>query len=585
MACSDPCFEIHLSISSSLRSTSKWQSPLFLFAFAAARGGARHRWSQYGTLAMNAPKCAFGLARIGTAAVRPYRPTTESCLKVSRRWRALQDQVPRRRLHESFRQRAQAAAAQEEEAPEPPSQPPLSTNPALSFPCLDAREEKTAKLHTRSLDSGPEPSYTSGQHQTFHSSDPLLLDWGGLLPQFNIAYETWGKLDDRKSNAILLHTGLSASSHAHSTAANPKPGWWERFIGPGAPIDTDKYFVICTNVIGSCYGSTGPGSVDPANGERYATRFPILTMEDMVRAQFRLLDKLGIQKLYASVGSSMGGMQSLAAGVLHPERVGKIASISGCARSHPYSIAMRHTQRQVLMMDPNWARGFYYGGIPPHTGMKLAREIATVTYRSGPEWEQRFARRRADPSKPPALCPDFLIETYLDHAGEKFCLEYDANSLLYVSKAMDLFDLGEENQSRMADLRRRKETQLTQGKLSSEQDARCSLTLPDEPYEEQNGEITASERSELSYGADSAPPQDLVAGLKPLQDHATLVMGVASDSLFPAWQQREIAEVLRATGNRSVTHVELGQDVSLFGHDTFLLDLKHIGGNLQRFLG
>jgi homoserine O-acetyltransferase len=153
-------------------------------------------------------------------------------------------------------------------------------------------------------------------------------------------------LNAGKSNAILLHTGLSASSHAHSTETNTKPGWWEKFIGPGLPLDTDKYFVICTNVIGGCYGSTGPSSIDPANGERYATRFPILTMEDMVRAQFRLLDNLGIQKLYASVGSSMGGMQSLAAGTLFPERVGRIVSISGCARSHPYSIAMRHTQRQ-----------------------------------------------------------------------------------------------------------------------------------------------------------------------------------------------------------------------------------------------
>lgn len=149
---------------------------------------------------------------------------------------------------------------------------------------------------------------------------------------------------------ILLHTGLSASSHAHSTPENPKPGWWENFIGAGSSyaIDTDLYFVICTNVIGGCYGSTGPGSIDPANGERYATRFPILTMEDMVRAQFELLDHLKIDKLHASVGSSMGGMQSLAAGVLFPQRVKRIVSISGCARSHPYSIALRHTQRQGM---------------------------------------------------------------------------------------------------------------------------------------------------------------------------------------------------------------------------------------------
>lgn len=331
-----------------------------------------------------------------------------------------------------------------------------SSNPALAFPCLDALETRSATLSSRTATNttgqpgSNEPSYTSGATLNYHCSDPLLLDWGGLLPSFDIAYETWGTLNADASNAVLLHTGLSASSHAHSTEANPKPGWWESFIGPGKPLDTDRYFVICTNVIGGCYGSTGPGSLDPADKERYATRFPILTMSDMVRAQFRLLDHLGINVLHASVGSSMGGMLSLASGVLYPERVRRLVSISGCARSHPYSIAMRHTQRQVLMMDPNWNRGFYYGQVPPHAGMKLAREIATVTYRSGPEWEQRFGRRRADPSKPPALCPDFLIETYLDHAGEKWCLTYDPNSLLYVSKAMDLFDLGRENQDATA---------------------------------------------------------------------------------------------------------------------------------------
>jgi len=223
--------------------------------------------------------------------------------------------------------------------------PVESTNPGLSFPCLDAYESRSASLSKRSL-SGPEPSYTSGHTLTFHSRQPILLDWGGILPEFHIAYETWGDLRPDKSNAILLHTGLSASSHAHSTDTNPKPGWWQKFLGPGQPLDTSKYHVICTNVLGGCYGSTGPSSIDPANGERYATRFPILTMEDMVRAQFRLLDHLGIQKLHASVGSSMGGMQSLAAGTLFPDRVGRIVTISGCARSHPYSIAMRHTQRQ-----------------------------------------------------------------------------------------------------------------------------------------------------------------------------------------------------------------------------------------------
>ncbi len=252
-----------------------------------------------------------------------------------------------RPLHVGAVHRAQSAVAESPAAPEPPLNNLADiSNPPMRFPCLDALESKTKSLKDRSLSSGPEPDYTTGRHLRFHSDQPLLLDWGGILPQFDLAYETWGTLNEDRSNVILLHTGLSASSHAHSTPSNPKPGWWEKFIGSGRPVDTDKYFVICTNVLGGCYGSTGPGSTDPTTGEPYATRFPVLTLQDMVRAQFRLLDGLGINKLYASVGASMGGMQSLAAATLFPQRVGRIVSISGCARSHPYSIAMRHTQRQ-----------------------------------------------------------------------------------------------------------------------------------------------------------------------------------------------------------------------------------------------
>jgi homoserine acetyltransferase len=248
-------------------------------------------------------------------------------------------------------------------------------------------------------------------------------------------------------------------------------------------------------------------------------------------------------------------------------------------------IAYNHT---VLMMDPNWARGFYYDGVPPHGGMKLAREIATVTYRSGPEWEMRFGRRRADPSRPPALCPDFLIETYLDHAGEKWCLEYDPNSLLYVSKAMDLFDLGQEHRERINAVRK-----ANAGKLQAYLDGTavqtdtsddvCNLTLPDQPYEEkeQPAEFDAS-----AVEADgNEPPADLVAGLRPLANTPALVLGVASDILFPAWQQREIATTLKRTGNKNVTHIELGEEKSLFGHDTFLLDLQNVGGAVKSFLG
>lgn len=433
----------------------------------------------------------------------------------------------------------------------------------MSFPCLDKLETRTT-----TLESGPEPAYSrvvSG-YKTFASSVPLHLDHGGVLPEYILAYETWGTLNSDKSNAILLHTGLSASSHAKSHPANVNPGWWERFIGPNLSIDTNKFFVICTNVLGGCYGSTGPSSIDPADGNRYATRFPILSINDMIRAQRELIQALGISKLYASVGSSMGGMQSLAFATEFPEQVARVVSISGCARSHPYSIAMRHAQRQVLMADPNWRRGFYYDTVPPHVGMKLAREIATITYRSGPEWEQRFGRNRADPSKSPALCPDFLIETYLDHQGEKFCLEYDPNSLLYVSKAMDLFDLGKISRDR---------AQVTRARKTPDPRPEYFPALPSEPYQEQ--EVNHQE---------SMSESDLIEGMRPMANTPTLVIGVESDILFPVWQQREIVRVLRKSSDSedSIKYKELGHDISLFGHDSFLLDLEHVGGPVKEFL-
>lgn len=243
----------------------------------------------------------------------------------------------------------------------------------------------------------------------------------------------------------------------------------------------------------------------------------------------------------------------------------------------------------ALMMDPNWARGFYYDSIPPHGGMKLAREIATVTYRSGPEWEMRFGRRRADPSRPPALCPDFLVETYLDHAGEKWCLEYDPNSLLYVSKAMDMFDLGQEHRNRVNE-RRAANASKVQAYLDGKgldsaviADA-CSLTLPEQPYEEKE-QPNDFDESNVPATDGSEPPADLVAGLRPLANTPALVLGVASDILFPAWQQREIATTLKRTGNKNVTHIELGEEKSMFGHDTFLLDLENVGGAVKSFLG
>ncbi|CAO3681568.1 unnamed protein product [Umbelopsis ramanniana] len=468
-----------------------------------------------------------------------------------------------------------------------------SSNPPMAFPCIDKLESRTM-----SLDGGPEPSYDKvvTGYETFNYSSPFLLDHGGILPNFDIAYETWGKLNEKRDNAILIHTGLSGSSHAKSHIKNTKPGWWENFIGPGAYIDTNKFFVICTNVIGGCYGSTGPSSIDSADGERYATRFPILTVWDMVRAQFCLLDSLGIEKLHASVGSSMGGMQSLAAAALYPDRVNRLISISACARSHPYSIALRHTQRQVLMADPNWNKGFYYKGVPPHIGMKLAREIATISYRSGPEWELRFGRKRAQENQSPALCPDFLIETYLDHQGERFCLQYDANSLLYVSKAMDMFDMSKSAFTKLSTQRTKNEPVLR--RLTDRQNSfvdhneqktfaeACRYETGNKSALEQHEETTTEApksdgKKVLSTLATSDPvTQDLIEGMTRIKMPA-LVLGVQSDILFPVWQQKEIAECLRAAGNKNVTYYELD---SMYGHDTFLIDGVSVGGAVKGHL-
>lgn len=237
-----------------------------------------------------------------------------------------------------------------------------SAVPSPSFPCVDAHAKRESRIiatsHSRFAqpDSGPEPPYARPSplsYSVYHHPRPFPLTYSASLPSFDIAYESWGTLSHARDNAILLHTGLSASSHAASTPLNPAPGWWEKFIGPGKALDTNHFFVICTNVLGGCYGSTGPSSTDPTTGQRFATHFPVLSIFDMVKAQFSLLDSLGIDRLYATVGSSMGAMQSLATGWLFPDRVHKIVSISGTARSTPGSIAMRHAQRSGPYFSPH----------------------------------------------------------------------------------------------------------------------------------------------------------------------------------------------------------------------------------------
>ena len=289
----------------------------------------------------------------------------------------------------------------------------------------------------------------------------------------------------------------------------------------------------------------------------------------MVRAQRILFnEQFGIPYLHASVGSSMGGMQSLAMSQLFPEFVKRCVSISACARSHPYSMALRYAQRAILLNDPNWNRGFYYpefkkSAAPPHVGMKLARMVATVGYRSGPEWESRFGRRKMTDTEReaerermnvqhPRFCPEYLIETYLDHQGEKFCLQYDANSLLYVSKAMDLFDLS----------------------VAEEQSIE---------YVTNNMESVAMEIPPVYETRDmTKQEEDLGRGLSKIKAD-TLILGVQSDILFPISQQKEIADVMREHSDAQITYYELD---SIYGHDTFLMDVLNTGaavkGHLER---
>ena len=267
--------------------------------------------------------------------------------------------------------------------------------PGLKFPCIERQE-------ARSLDGGPEPQYDTvvAGFEVFHSPQRFQFHHGGSIPELKVAYETWGELNAARSNAVLIHTGLSASSHAKSHEKNTTPGWWEKFIGPGRSIDTSKFFVICTNVLGGCYGTSGPSTINPETGKQYATTFPILTVTDMINAQALLLDSLGIKKLWASVGSSLGGMQSLALAAHYPDRVGRIVTISAAARSIPYSIAMRYTQRRVLMSDPNWKNGYYYDSVFPHVGMKVDFFILFFFF---------FSKFSCDSTRDCCCCCSFLV--------------------------------------------------------------------------------------------------------------------------------------------------------------------------------
>ena len=332
----------------------------------------------------------------------------------------------------------------------------------------------------------------------------------GYLESPSLAYETWGELNEARDNAILIFTGLSPSAHVTSCAVDPTPGWWEEMVGTGLPIDTDRYFVICVNSLGSCFGSTGPASVNPETGKRYRLTFPVLTLEDIAESSWYVVQQLGVEVLHTVVGCSMGGMTELAFCVRHPERVRQFISISSAARAMPFSIAVRSLQREMIRSDPKWKKGQYDVGDPPITGQRLARKLGMITYRSAEEWVQRFGRERSTEHSrlEDQFIAEFAVESYLENVAQKFTGAFDPNCYLYLSHASDLFDLAE-------------------------------------------------------YGG------SLASGFKRLQLERALVIGVRTDILFPLEQQRELAEGM----STSCKDTRLAELDCIRGHDSFLVDM------------
>jgi homoserine O-acetyltransferase len=349
----------------------------------------------------------------------------------------------------------------------------------------------------------------------------LALEGGGTLAPFTIAYETYGKLNERRDNAILVTHALSGDAHVagRHSANDKRPGWWDMMIGPGKGLDTDKYFVISSNVIGGCSGSTGPASPDPATGRPYGTDFPIITIADMVNAQAMLVDHLGIDKLLAAVGGSMGGMQVLEWAVSHPDRVHLCLPLATAARQPTQAIAFNEVGRQAIMADPDWHGGHYYGGRTPAKGLSVARMIGHITYLSDEAMQEKFGRRLRDVHDYSfTFSADFEVESYLRYQGLSFTNRFDANTYLYITRAIDYFDL-----------------------------TRRQGTLVD-------------------------AFRDVTARF--------LVLGFSSDWLHPPYQLKEIVSALRATQK----HVSYYEVESHYGHDAFLLEREKMEGIIGAFL-
>jgi len=272
--------------------------------------------------------------------------------------------------------------------------------------------------------------------------DELVLDSGARLSPITIAYETYGNLNDDKSNAVLIEHALTGDAHAAGFhKGEEKPGWWDDMIGPDKAFDTKKYFIICSNVIGGCKGSTGPSSLNPKTNKPYGLDFPLITIADMVRAQKRLTDHLGIKKLLSVVGGSMGGMQALQWLVSYPKHVYSVIPVATTTKHSPQQIAFGEVGRQAVMSDPDWRDGNYYCVSNPSRGLAVARMIGHITYMSDTSMAEKFGRRSKQVKPDFKFDPNFEVEGYLKYRGETFVKRFDANSYLYITKALDLFDL------------------------------------------------------------------------------------------------------------------------------------------------
>ncbi|HEY8369222.1 MAG TPA: homoserine O-acetyltransferase [Thermodesulfobacteriota bacterium] len=273
---------------------------------------------------------------------------------------------------------------------------------------------------------------------------PFRCQSGDVLPSVTVAYETYGTLSPARDNAILVAHALSGGAHAagYSSPTDRKPGWWDVMIGPGKPFDTSRYFVVCTNVLGSCYGTTGPSSIDPTTGRPYALRFPLVTIRDMVDVQARVVSALGIERLLCVAGGSMGGMQALQWLASYPNRVDSVVVSASCLRHTAMQIAFNEVGRRAITSDPNWNDGDYYGGPTPGKGLAVARMLGHITYLSSEAMEKRFGRRQRGPRE--KFRPTFEVEHYLDHQGQAFVNRFDPNSYLYITNALDTFDWHEE---------------------------------------------------------------------------------------------------------------------------------------------